>query len=173
MRHSLLTRLPTRSHRASGYQDHVGDRHWVFDGRPHSGCVLMPYKNKVDAKINKRTRYLENQEQRVIKQRTYYLDIRKYLLTNAKQRAIKLADIVVPNKCPLLDIPIVRGVAKLHDNSPTLDRIRNDLGYVPGNTVVISYAANRAKGNLTSADLLKLATRLAAMEVFGAPTRRS
>jgi hypothetical protein len=33
------------------------------------------------------------------------------------------------------------------------------------------YAANRAKGNLSSADLLKLATRLAAMEIFGAPIR--
>jgi hypothetical protein len=120
-----------------------------------------------------------NRERDNARQRTYYLDTRRYLLANAKQRAkakripctIKLTDIMIPNQCPLLDIPIVRGVAKLHDGSPTLDRVRNNLGYVPGNVVVISYAANRAKGNLTSADLLRLATRLAAMEVFGAPSR--
>lgn len=148
---------------------------------PRAPAFSMPYKNKADAQANKRARYLKNQDARIKKQRTYYADSRRYLLANARQRAklkklsctVTLVDIVIPAFCPLLDIPIVRGVSKLHDNSPTIDRIRNNLGYVPGNIVVISYAANRAKGNLTATDLLKLATRLSAMEVFGAPLCRS
>jgi hypothetical protein len=139
----------------------------------------MPYKDKELGRVKSRERYREKHAYVIARQRRYYADPRRSLLGNAKQRAklkglactITIDDIIVPERCPLLDIPIVRGADKLHCASPTIDRIRNDLGYVPGNIVVISYAANRAKGNLNSADLLKLATRLAAMEIFGAPIR--
>ena len=141
----------------------------------------MPYKDKAYASARSKERYYAERDRRIAKQREYYsIDVARRLLISARQRAalknltftITAQDIFVPERCPLLDILLIRGVAKLHDASPTLDRIRNEIGYVPGNVVVISYAANRAKGNLTAADLLKLATRLSAMEIFGAPLRR-
>jgi hypothetical protein len=140
----------------------------------------MPYKDKIYGAARAKERYHADRDRRIARQREYYsTDVRRRLLISARQRAtlknipftITVEDIFVPERCPLLDIPLIRGVAKLHDASPTLDRIRNDEGYVPGNVVIISYAANRAKGNLASADLLKLATRLTAMEIFGAPVR--
>lgn len=59
----------------------------------------------------------------------------------------------MPTICPVLGIPLVLGQGKLHDNSPTLDRIIPELGYVKGNVKVISYKANRIKNNGTLADL--------------------
>lgn len=42
------------------------------------------------------------------------------------------------------------------ENSPSIDRIQNDLGYVPGNIGVISMLANRIKSSLTLEQAEKL-----------------
>ncbi len=70
---------------------------------------------------------------------------------------IKLADIEQPEKCPILGIPLnyfVRGNPEY--NSPSLDRIDNSIGYVPGNVQVISMLANtmKNKGTLEQCVLL-------------------
>jgi hypothetical protein len=52
------------------------------------------------------------------------------------------------NHCPILGIKLV-GQGKTKPESPTLDRIHPDRGYVVGNIAVISYAANRSKQNIT------------------------
>lgn len=62
---------------------------------------------------------------------------------------ITIHDIVIPETCPMLRIPLIRATGKLNDNSPTLDRHEAEKGYVQGNVRVISYKANRAKNNLT------------------------
>lgn len=74
---------------------------------------------------------------------------------NAKKRAKDLGvdfdlnwrDIVVPDLCPLLEIPLSYGVGKLHDNSPTIDRIKANGGYTKDNTWVVSFRANSIKRN--------------------------
>lgn len=79
----------------------------------------------------------------------------KSLLSNAKNRAksknlpfnLTLDDIIIPNECPLLNIPLQEGIGIYTDNSPTLDRIVPELGYVKGNIQVISMRANRIKDN--------------------------
>jgi hypothetical protein len=88
-----------------------------------------------------------------------------YLHTLAKQRArsngleftITIADVVIPATCPLLGIPLAFDVSSGKqggkDNSPTLDRIDNARGYVPGNVRVISWRANRMKGDATLEEL--------------------
>ena len=58
-------------------------------------------------------------------------------------------------KCPILDIKMRFGGS--YDNSVQLDRINNDLGYLDGNVAWISAKANRAKGNLNSDELYKIA----------------
>lgn len=42
------------------------------------------------------------------------------------------------------------------DNSPSLDRIKNDAGYIKGNVVVVSHRANRMKGDSTPEELRRL-----------------
>lgn len=69
----------------------------------------------------------------------------------AKRRGVPFAlqrdAISIPSECPVLGIPLVVGRARSM-NSPSLDRIRPEVGYVPGNVRVISDRANRLKGEL-------------------------
>jgi len=54
-------------------------------------------------------------------------------------------DLVVPEKCPVLGIPLFRTRGKVADNTPTVDRLIGHLGYVRGNVSVISWRANCLK----------------------------
>lgn len=69
---------------------------------------------------------------------------------------ITMDDIVVPEFCPVLGIRLVPGCKVIHDASPTLDRIIPELGYVPGNIVVMSRRANRLKNNASLTELVAL-----------------
>ena len=70
---------------------------------------------------------------------------------------IAIEDIHIPDVCPALGIPLRQGTVTDRSNSPSLDRIRPELGYVPGNIAVISYRANTIKQNATSEELLAVA----------------
>jgi len=95
-------------------------------------------------------------------------DPRKVMLIHAKQRAIKKglefnidkSDIIIPEKCPLLNIPLFVNDGKLGPNSPTIDRIICKKGYIKGNVMVISAKANTAKGNLSFDELNLLINNL-------------
>ena len=88
----------------------------------------------------------------------------KTMYQGAKERAkrrgleftIQLSDIVIGEKCPLLGIPMVYGTR----TSPSLDRIDNTKGYVPGNVMVISKKANTMKSDATFSDLFALAENI-------------
>lgn len=79
----------------------------------------------------------------------------KAMLQRARGRArdlgvpfdLTLDDFVIPNVCPVLGIPLRRNGSI--DERPSLDRVRNELGYIKGNVNVISYLANRIKNNAT------------------------
>jgi hypothetical protein len=58
---------------------------------------------------------------------------------------LEKADIVVPDNCPVLGIPLFRTRGSRSDNSPSIDRVIPSLGYVKGNVHVISWMANRIK----------------------------
>lgn len=75
---------------------------------------------------------------------------------------ISTDDLRIPERCPLLDIPITFGKGRLHAGSPSLDRIDPSLGYVRGNVWVISYRANAIKQDATHEELELIATRLRA-----------
>lgn len=87
-------------------------------------------------------------------------DPAQYLWEKARRRAkaaglpftIDKADVVIPEVCPVLGIPIVV-LSKTRDNSPNLDRRVGHLGYVPGNVAVISQRANRIKNDATLEEL--------------------
>lgn len=66
---------------------------------------------------------------------------------------------MLPSYCPILGIELHVNEGKIggRSNSPTLDRIDNDKGYVKGNTWVISQLANQMKSNATTSELRKFA----------------
>lgn len=89
-------------------------------------------------------------------------DPRRGMLDRARRRAklagvpfaITRADLVIPERCPVLGIELVRcSLQQPADNSPSLDRIDPAKGYVPGNIQVISQKANRMKSNATTDEL--------------------
>lgn len=70
--------------------------------------------------------------------------------------SISQEDIVIPEKCPVLGIPLKKGEGKLHPGSPTLDRIVPSLGYIPDNIIVMSHRANTMKSDATLEEVEKL-----------------
>lgn len=90
----------------------------------------------------------------------------KAILFRAKQRAkqkdfefnLDSSDIVIPLRCPILDIEIIRNKnTSTKVNSPSLDRIDNTKGYIKGNIMVVSNKANTMKNNATPEELIKFA----------------
>ena len=78
----------------------------------------------------------------------------KFLWKSAKKRAkekglafdIDVSDIIIPDVCPILGMKLVIGNSvKERENSPSLDKILPELGYVKGNVQVISFRANTLK----------------------------
>jgi hypothetical protein len=84
------------------------------------------------------------------------------MLRRARNRAkknnipfdLEIEDIIIPEVCPILGIPLIHQKGGVFDNTPSLDKIIPSLGYVKGNVAVISWKANVMKSNL-SIDILE------------------
>lgn len=95
------------------------------------------------------------------------ISYKKSMLRSAKQRAINknldfnidISDIVFPEKCPLLNIPMSID-SDNKDFSYSLDRIDSSKGYIKGNVWVISFKANRIKADATLEELELIAKNL-------------
>lgn len=96
------------------------------------------------------------------------------MLKAAKDRAKKAgvpfdlteSDLIIPAYCPVFGVKLERALGSKGPGpaSPSLDRIIPSVGYVPGNVVVISNRANRAKSDLSLAEVQALAEFLKANE---------
>lgn len=90
-------------------------------------------------------------------------DLRRGLLTGARQRSrerglpfdLEIDDIVIPELCPILGIPLTYGDGAPHAGSPSLDRINGPIGYVRGNVRVVSHKANACKNSLDDDQLFQ------------------
>lgn len=95
------------------------------------------------------------------------MEVKAQMLMAAKARAKKAnvpfdlteKDIIVPTYCPVFGVKLERSLGSRGGGpcSPSLDRIVPSLGYVPGNIVVVSLRANRAKSDLSAEELAALA----------------
>lgn len=89
------------------------------------------------------------------------------MLARARSRAnennmdfdIGIDDIIIPETCPILGIPLEvhRGTSGGKPASPSLDRVDNSKGYVKGNVIVLSHLANMMKSSASVENLLKFA----------------
>jgi hypothetical protein len=96
----------------------------------------------------------------------YVRDYKKKLVRGAKNRAKKEGlpfdltenDIYIPDICPVFGYPLEIGVnkKKVQPNSPSLDRIIPERGYVKSNIRVISYKANIMKNNASFEEMIKI-----------------
>ena len=99
-------------------------------------------------------------------------DAARVLFNGSKQRAkrsgmehtITYDDIHIPDACPVLGIPLHREDRDTWMNAPSLDRIENDKGYIPGNVIVVSRRANLLKKDATVDELIALARFYASID---------
>ena len=96
------------------------------------------------------------------------------ILSRLKHRATKSGipfnltrdDIQIPTYCPILGIELNWNQGKgYHPDSPSVDKIRPELGYVKGNVRVISARANLLKNDATVEELTKVLEDLHALGV--------
>lgn len=78
---------------------------------------------------------------------------------------IQVADIKIPEECPILGISFC--YEKWSEYAPSLDRVNPKLGYIKGNICVISKRANRLKQDCLLEELQKLVDYVAS---FSDPT---
>lgn len=79
--------------------------------------------------------------------------------TSGLEFSIEVSDIVIPDHCPIIGLALNMnsGRSGAYKNSPSLDRIDNDLGYTKDNIWVISQKANAMKGSATKDELVRFA----------------
>jgi len=89
-------------------------------------------------------------------------NLEKDMLSRAKRRAkrdsivfdLSEEELKIPETCPVLNIPLQRSEKIVSPNSPSLDRIIPEKGYVKGNIIVISNMANTIKQNATPEQII-------------------
>jgi hypothetical protein len=69
---------------------------------------------------------------------------------------LTIDDIELPEKCPILGIPLRFNTVAADENSFSLDRIDNTKGYVKGNIQVVSLKANKFKSNASLDEIIAL-----------------
>jgi hypothetical protein len=120
-----------------------------------------------DGKCNKckecQRQWRKDNIERIRPQRTKYTEknLEKAIFASAKARAkknnlefsIKLEDIVIPSKCPVLGLELKRSSGGRTPGSPSIDRIDNLKGYTKSNISIISWRANTVKWNASIEEL--------------------
>src|SRR5262249_47719260 len=84
----------------------------------------------------------ETERQRMYRANTPIYHMLMWAKIRAKERNLPFnlnrEDLMIPEFCPVLGIPLRPGTRENKDNSPTLDRIIPELGYTRDNVRVIS-----------------------------------
>lgn len=152
-------------------------------GELKAGSEFYHYKEKG---TRKSTRYGKCKRCFIARQKEYYnrrggrkkrerwveSNRRSLWVINARARAkrrglehtIKPSDLVVPERCPLLDIKLEHADGRTFGNMPSIDRIDPTKGYTPENTWVISHRANTIKSDATLEELRSIVKGLTKLE---------
>lgn len=69
---------------------------------------------------------------------------------------ITIDDFEIPEYCPILGLRLEMNIGRPKPNSPSVDRIDNTKGYIPGNVSVISYRANLRKSDMSKEDIRRM-----------------
>lgn len=122
-------------------------------------------------------KYTEGQKKRIrcVKDPVYHAKCKKdkrdsnrrnfihIMWKHAKDRSMKYgyefnieeSDIIIPEICPILEVPLVLGEKGNYEYTPSIDRIDNSKGYIKGNIQIISKKANSMKNSATEEELIK------------------
>lgn len=106
---------------------------------------MVSRKSSLDSKIHWRKKYPEA---------NFVLKARERAREKGLDFNITRDDIILANFCPILGLRLDSSTL---DQTPSIDRIDNNKGYIKGNIQIISFRANRMKGNATLDEIMLLA----------------
>lgn len=78
---------------------------------------------------------------------------------------LKVEDLTIPSVCPVFNTPLI-WTDNITDDTPSLDRLIPNRGYVKDNVEFISYKANRIKSNANLAEIEAVALWLRNKNIF-------
>lgn len=122
-----------------------------------------PAKRAAEAE-RRRTQYKEAERRRNAERRRDLKTWPKMAINSIRSRAkeqgrefdLKPDDIIVPDICPVLGIPLMAGAETPLSNRPSVDRFDNSRGYTKDNIRVISYRANQLKRDATVDEIRRI-----------------
>lgn len=79
--------------------------------------------------------------------------VKSYAKLKGLPFSLEESDIVIPDKCPVLGLTLQKNKDQAGPNSPSLDKIVPNLGYIKGNVRVISQRANLLKSDASLEEL--------------------
>jgi hypothetical protein len=125
------------------------------DGYFRENWVSKEYFNKTKLKILHNEKIYTNTKQGSLSTMKRSAKIRAKNKNLPYDIDLKYLKDIVTDNCPVFGIPLKWDNPKMFHDSPTLDRIIPELGYVKGNVQIISCLANTMKSNATPEQLLK------------------
>jgi hypothetical protein len=134
-------------------------------------CLYQKSRKTISNKIRRDKMKIDTDYKQNIlrlKRESHKRHLEQALFNRAKARAkkwnldfnITIEDIVIPTICPILEIPIIPGTKRNYHNTPSLDRIDNNKGYIKENIRVISMLANSMKNAATKELLIKFSKNI-------------
>lgn len=140
-------------HTKSGFSYTCKMCHALYDKKEQERKNELKRKNRANSEYRK-LEYLRNKANNESKRE-------HYLYRGAKARAkkagipfnIEVSDIIIPDICPLLNIPLEKTIKKGNPYTISLDKIDPNKGYVKGNIMVMSLKANVMKNNASLSEL--------------------
>lgn len=118
-----------------------------------------------EAYFNYQRDYYRRNREKISRKRK--ADIWADRLSGARKRAKELGmefnitreylDSIYVSHCPILGIELSYVNDRIYPNSASIDRIDNSIGYVVGNIQILSYKANRIKGDASIEELIRFA----------------
>jgi len=165
--HSTLCKECKRARDRAKYQERKNDPEYHTKKLEHQARYRKNHKEQIDTysyEYNARPEVIErkaewHQEKNNKKSIT---DKIESMLVRAKNRSeeknvpfnITIEDITFTEICPLLNIPLNWKGGPRDKDTPSLDRIIPELGYVKGNVRIISNLANMMKSYASAQELL-------------------
>lgn len=127
-------------------------------------CKTKEYREKYNLKRNLKYK-IDPEFRDAEKQRSRnwrHKNPEKSILKDARRRSIEKnipfnlssEDIIIPEVCPILKIALNKNTGLWKDDSPSIDRIIPEKGYVKENIIIISYRANRIKNDHTISEIV-------------------
>lgn len=117
----------------------------------HSTGLLGKY---TDCKVCRRPSSVKHAAARTFEQ-TMLASSKHRAKTKGLLHTITIDDIIIPEKCPILNVDIV--LVRNHLYSPSLDQKEPGAGYTPENIIVMSRRANTLKNNMSKEEAKLLA----------------